>query len=235
MATPNRYAIRDCGTATFYDLTTGKPVVTLTTLKTSGVETTGETVYARGGFGNAKLVGFSSNREAKINLEDAIFDNKAIAMLTGNDPQTGAKVIDYQEKKSTLSDKITLSKTPSGGNLVGVFLVNADGTDGTEYTAGDPSTGATEYSISSKEITFPSATVDGTIFKIYYKVETDATATTVKVTSDQFGKTFRVILDVLVRDEHTKKDYKGQLRIPNAKFEDNFNFNFSADGKKVAV
>ncbi len=48
MATPNQWSIRDAGEATFYDLVTGKAKVTLTTLKTSGVETTGETVYARG-------------------------------------------------------------------------------------------------------------------------------------------------------------------------------------------
>lgn len=48
MATPNRWAIRDCGIATFYSLTTLKPIVSLHTLKTSGVETSGETAYARG-------------------------------------------------------------------------------------------------------------------------------------------------------------------------------------------
>ncbi|MED1863229.1 hypothetical protein P4V41_07155 [Fictibacillus nanhaiensis] len=48
MATPNRWAIKECGEASFFDLTSGKAIVTLRTLKTSGVETTGETVYARG-------------------------------------------------------------------------------------------------------------------------------------------------------------------------------------------
>ncbi len=41
MATPNRWAIRDAGEATFYNLVTKKAIVTLPTLKTSGVETTG--------------------------------------------------------------------------------------------------------------------------------------------------------------------------------------------------
>jgi hypothetical protein len=48
MSTPNRWAIKEAGIATFYNIATGKAVVTLATLKTSGVETTGETVYARG-------------------------------------------------------------------------------------------------------------------------------------------------------------------------------------------
>ena len=47
------------------------------------VTTNGETTYAMGGRGNAKLVGFSGNREARVTIQDAIFDNKALAMLTG--------------------------------------------------------------------------------------------------------------------------------------------------------
>lgn len=49
MATPNRFAIRDSGSCTFYRLTGAKDAIcTLNTLKTAGVETKGETVYARG-------------------------------------------------------------------------------------------------------------------------------------------------------------------------------------------
>ena len=51
MATPNQWAIREAGEATFFDLVDGHAIVTLTTLKTSGVETTGETAYSRGGRG----------------------------------------------------------------------------------------------------------------------------------------------------------------------------------------
>lgn len=43
MATPNRFAIRDSGSATFYRLTGSKEAIcTLNTLKTSGVETKGK-------------------------------------------------------------------------------------------------------------------------------------------------------------------------------------------------
>ncbi len=48
MAAPNRWAVREAGEATFYSLVDGHAIVTLRTLKTSGVETSGETVYARG-------------------------------------------------------------------------------------------------------------------------------------------------------------------------------------------
>jgi hypothetical protein len=139
MATPNRWAIKEAGICSFFNIATGKAVVSLPTLKTSGVETTGETVYSRGGRGNAKLVGFSTNREAKITLQDAIFDNSAIAMLTGNDLVAGVKKVDINEIQSVTSNTITLAKTPQGA-LVSVYKLNADGTNGQEYTLGTPAT-----------------------------------------------------------------------------------------------
>lgn len=186
------------------------------------------------GFGNAKLVGFSSNRESRINLEDAIFDSQAIAMLTGNTMGEGTKIVDLSEVKTITSNKLTLTKTPKGA-IISVYKVNPDGTNGVEYTLGTPAENNKEYSITGKELTFHSTVTNGTNFRIYYQAETDTTAKTMKVTSDAFGGTFRVVLDVLVRDEFTKKDFAGQLRIPNAKFEDNFDFSFSADGDPATL
>lgn len=229
MSTPNQWAIKEAGEATFYSLITGKAITTLTTLKTSGVETTGETVYSRGGRGNAKIIGFSSNRESKLTMQDALFDNNAIAMLTGNDLVAGTKKIDRREVLTVTSSTITLAKTPAGA-LVSVFKLNADGTNGTEYTLGTPASNALEYSVSGKVVTFNVAVTNNTQFRVYYQVNTATDTKTIKVSSDQFGKTFRVVLDVLVTDIFTKQAYAGQIRIPNAKFEDNFNLSFSADG-----
>jgi hypothetical protein len=186
------------------------------------------------GRGNAKLIGFSSNRESKITLQDAIFDNNAISMLTGNDLVAGVKKVDRNEIGSVTSNTITLSKTPAGA-IVSVFKLNADGTNGIEYTLGTPASNVTDYSVSTKTLTFNVAVTNGTQFRIYYQVNTASDAKSMKVSSDKFGKSFRVTLDVLVVDEYTKSAFQGQLRIPNAKFEDNFNLSFSADGRMIAV
>lgn len=66
MTTPNQWGIREVAVATFYDLKTGKALVQLNNLKTSGLENSAETVYARGGRGNAKILGFSSGRKVKL-------------------------------------------------------------------------------------------------------------------------------------------------------------------------
>lgn len=233
MATPKRWAIRDAGNATFFDKKDGHAIVTLRTLKTSGVETTGETTYARGGFGNAKLVGFSSNREATLSLTDAIFDNLAMAMLTGNDAETGAKEVYKEESHKVVGGKITLEKTPVG-NLISVYELDSGGNNDKELTIGDPTTNPDEYTITSKDLTVD-ASLNGKNIRVYYKVTTDTDATTVKVTSDKFGGTFKVIVDLLVRDEETQQDYAAQLIIPNCKFEDSFNFDLSVDGDPASL
>jgi len=150
-------------------------------------------------------------------------------MLTGNDITTGVHKVDIHEIITTTSDKASVLNTPVGA-IINVFVVNADGTNGTEYTLGTPATNPTEFSIVAKELTFPAATADGTKFRVYYFANTDATAKTVKVSSDMFGGSFKVVIDVLVVDEYTKAAFQGQLIIPNGKFEDNFELSLAATG-----
>ena len=230
MAAPNRWAVREAAEATFFDLVTGDAIVTLKTLKMTEVQTTGETVYARGGRGNAKLVGFSSNREATVSLQDAIFDNKAMAMLTGNTITAGAVNIDVVHEAIVPSTPtITLPKKVEGIHTVYILADDAitNETKLTVKTTG--SADATSCVLNGQVLTFD-ASHEGERIKIYYKTETDASAKTVKVTSDRFGGTFKLVCDVMIRDEATKKDYFGQFIVPNAKIEDEFSFNFSPDG-----
>jgi hypothetical protein len=48
MAAPNSWVIRDVPKATFVDVVTRKPLFWLSDLKTSGLDNTATTVYARG-------------------------------------------------------------------------------------------------------------------------------------------------------------------------------------------
>ena len=182
------------------------------------------------GRGNAKLVGFSSDKEAKITLEDAIFDKQALYMLTGNAISVGAKVVSNVDEIAITSNALTLAKTPTGA-IISCFKINADGTNGDEYTLGTPADGQKYFSISTKTMTFFAGQhANGVLFRVYYNMTTDATASQIKVSSDKFGSSFKLVLDVLVRDEYTKADFAAQLTIPNAKFEEAWSLNFSADG-----
>ena len=229
MSTPNRWAVRDAAEVSFFNLETGDAIVTLKTLKMTEVQTTGETVYARGGRGNAKLVGFSSDREATVTLQDAIFDNYALAMLTGNDLVEGVKEISliYESTVGT-GLEVDLPYLPT--DITSVYVLDADGlTNKTLVSETEGTPEADEYSIADETLTFH-ADLEDSLVRIYYKANTDSDAKTVRVTTDSFGGTFKAVADVLVRDELTKRDFFGQVIIHNAKIEDDFSFDFSPDG-----
>ena len=229
MATPNRWGVREAAEATFYDITSGNGIVTLKTLKMTEIQTTGETVYSRGGRGNAKILGFSSDREATITLQDAIFDNKALAMLTGNEIAEGARELDFFfEGIVSGTDTVTIPKSPE--SIVSVYLLDDDGvTNKTLLAAAASAPTIAQYSVTGSTLTFH-ADNQGKRVRIYYKSLTGADAKTVKVTSDRFGGIFRLVVDVLIRDEATSQDFFGQFIAPRAKIEDDFSFNFSPDG-----
>lgn len=225
MATPKRWAVREAADVTFYDLVTNAPVVTLNTLKMTDVETSGETVYARGGRGNAKLVGFSSNREAKVTLQDAIFDNAAMAILTGNTIVPGAKTIERYEDILLGEDdgKANLEFAAETAPAATVYLLDGN-------NLGEKIDDAT---VVGKAVT--AADNGGDRVRVYYTMETPTDSQTITVSSDTFGGTYKVVADVLVRDAETKKDYYAQFIAYNAKIEDNFTFGFSPDGDPAVL
>ncbi|WP_135554516.1 hypothetical protein [Paenibacillus cymbidii] len=232
MTTPQQYAVREVALATFYDIQTGKARVQLQNLKTSGLENSAETVYARGGRGNAKIVGFSSNREGKVKLQDALITNEALAMLTSNNVAIASANIYQRDELVVSSDAAALKFTPAAaGSLISVYKLNPDGTHGSElaYTASAAASG--KYTVTGKTLGFFADEIaDGAKVVAYYKTETDEDASTITVSSDKFAGSFKVVLDCLVRDAYTKQDYAAQIVINNAKLLDSFKFSMASTG-----
>jgi hypothetical protein len=211
MAIPNRWAVREAAEATFYPVGSNTPHVTLKTLKMTEVTTTGETTYAMGGRGNAKLVGFSGNREARVTIQDAIFDNKALAMLTGNEIKPA------QKRDRVFSEEIVA-------------------TEG-QFTLSDLAfTGSVTYSVDGEEATGSATsgvvTVEdlpaGSRVTASWTKAVDSQAIT--VTASDFAGTYKLVLDVVVRDLETGKDFYGQFIAPKVQVENEFTFSFSPDG-----
>ncbi len=88
----DRYGIKEVADVTFYkikpDGTQGDPVLYLDTLKVSTIEQTAETVDARGGKGNPKLVTWDYGKEITVTIEDALFSAKSMAIMFGNGTAT---------------------------------------------------------------------------------------------------------------------------------------------------
>jgi hypothetical protein len=84
----DRYGIKEVADVTFYkinsDGTRGDPVLYLDTLKVSTIEQTAESVDARGGKGNPKLVTWDYGKEITVTIEDALFSAKSMAIMFGN-------------------------------------------------------------------------------------------------------------------------------------------------------
>lgn len=84
----DRYGIKEVADVTFYEIkddgTPGKPVLFLDTLKVSTIEQTAEQVDARGGKGNPKLITWDYGKEITVNIEDALFSPKSMAIMLGD-------------------------------------------------------------------------------------------------------------------------------------------------------
>ena len=208
MAIPNRWAVREAAEASFYKVNTNELVVSLKTLKMTEITTTGETTYAMGGRGNAKLVGFSGNREARVTLQDAIFDNKALEMLTGNE------ILTNQARTRYVTDTITVGEN-------GAFTLSDASYDGNIEVAG-MTVPVTDGAVTSSSVPV------GTYTVAYQTAVTGASVMT--VTSKDFAGTFKLVVDVVVRDLDTGTDYYGQFIAPKVQVENEFTFSFSPDG-----
>ena len=83
----NKYAIKEVADVMFYELDSegapSAPVLYLDTLKTSTLSQSAETVDARGGKGNVKLLTWDTNKELTIELTDALFSAKSLGIMFG--------------------------------------------------------------------------------------------------------------------------------------------------------
>ena len=80
----------------------------LDTLKVSTIEQTAESVDARGGKGNPKLITWDYGKEITVNIEDALFSPKSMAIMLG-DGTASAKTSDYI--KRTVLTRVAGSST----------------------------------------------------------------------------------------------------------------------------
>lgn len=67
------------GSRTFYK---DEPVLYFDSLKTSGLEGASTTVYAQGGWGNPRLIGWDGDKTLTLTMEDALIAPEGLAILT---------------------------------------------------------------------------------------------------------------------------------------------------------
>lgn len=180
------------------------------TAKMSNLELTGETVYARGGQGNPRIIGWDYNREGQLQVEDALLSDQSLAMMAGTQAETGTKTVMLTKKAVAPADGVI--PVTDAEAIVQVQML-ADGGSGEEIA--DSATDGYQFATGSVTLA-GTALVEGAQYIIYYEKEVTE-AVTVTFNSNDYPSTYRVVANTLVRNEKDGKDHAFQINIPKAK------------------
>lgn len=235
----SKFAVQQIFVVDAFDLDDGSLIARLEDLKQSNLNNNGTVVYAQGGVGNPKIIGFSHSKESSLEIQNAVITDGAIAIQTGNDVEilTDTKEIPYDEVVTvTVVDTATTTYTATGtaGEELGfVYLLNTDGTVNKrfEQVTGAAATGEFTYASATKAISFfaGEVPVGSRLLLVYFpKV---AEAKRIRNSTDVFAKNVRLVCRTLFRDTCSGKDYVGVLVFYKAKAGEEWGIELSADGE----
>ncbi|MCW3792565.1 hypothetical protein HF638_02735 [Paenibacillus sp. SZ31] len=179
----SRYGSREILDVVLKDVKTGEPVVYLESLTTSSMEFAGQTVYARGGKGHPKLIGWDSEKDVTMTMEDALISKESLAVLTGSKFVKGTKPVHKKEVlEVSKTGEIKLSYTPLTSKLAHFFKTSNGSSMDAKLTA-SPITGTA--------VTFTEATLNegDKVIADYYYAAPDTTQS-MTVASDVFPGTY---------------------------------------------
>jgi hypothetical protein len=219
-----KYAVRDIIDATLYDLTTNLPVIKLDYLQTSSQTLGTEIVYARGGRGAPKLVGFQSNNAMTMEMTSALLTPELLAIMFGNTVSTGAQYVRVSEVIAATSEVFNITSTPYTGDLTNYPITCAYAPDSsvpeTNLTKVVSSTPASdEFDVTARVVTVNSGTYSagGNFLVTYYKTAA-ATTKRVQFKTDNFTKAYRIHGYTTWRNEADSLDYECAITIPKFQF-----------------
>lgn len=226
-----RYGSREICNVVLKDIVTKEPKAYLESLTTSSLDIAGVTVFARGGRGHAKLIGWDSEKDITMNMEDALISKASLEVLTGSKFAITTKPV-HQKEVGTVAtsgtDKvITLTKEPT--DTVGYKQLFYKSTDGT--TIGEKLTGTVTTATGVTTVTFPAtpALVDGDKVIADYYVDASANAQTLTIASDIFPGYYLLEGETLWRNENGV-DVPAIYTIPKLKIQPNFSIAMASSG-----
>ena len=199
----------------------GQPVLWFDSLKTSGLEGTAETVYARGGRGNTKLIAWDGDKDVTFNMEDALISPMSLALLVGaNEVKTEIAYKHIMEVVSIVGGQpqYTYNKTEDKP----FFICKADDVSEKIETITDQTKVFVDYYTAvNNNVPAEEDREEG----VYYAKAMNQ----IEISPDSFGANFYLEAETLFRDEDGK-DYPAEFIIPNCRVQSQFNFNMSPTG-----
>ena len=244
------------GSRTFYK---DEPVLYFDSLKTSGLEGASTSVYAQGGWGNPRLIGWDGDKTLTLTMEDALISPEGLAILTS------ANMLESSSTKKIYVHMTSQVKAVVGvDRKVNITLpkVNGKPVDICWNKARGKATGSgTGYVINAEadifcmkvdengdiigDICVPNdvkkdadvvincdvndGIKDGDIVLVDYYVEKQD-GYQFEITADTFSGNFYIEGETLYRRESDGMDMPAEFIIPNGKVQSNFNIAMSNSG-----
>lgn len=249
----DRYGIKEVADVTFYEINSdgsvGKPVLYLDTLKVSTIEQTAESTDARGGKGNPKLITWDYGKEITVNIEDALFSPKSMAIMMGNGVASSkvagtvkrtvaARVANgggldfitvdvYDASVGAARKKVDMANdTPRAGYIAfdsaNINVVQITSESGGSISSSD--SGLTRSQISSA----CSSTYGGQ--KVFLTYTQSVLKSEIVVSGDTFPGTYYITGDTYARSDVDGKDQFFQFIIPKAKMSSQNTITLQAEG-----
>lgn len=225
------YGSREICNVVLKNISTKEPVAYLESLTTSSLEVAGVTVFARGGRGHAKRVGWDSEKDITMNMEDALISKASLEVLTGSKFADTTKAVHHKEVgivATSGTDKvITLSKAPTATAGNSKFFYKT--TDG--VTIGEKLTGTVTTAAGVTTVTFAAtpAVSDGDKVIADYYVDAPTNAQSLVIASDIFPGTYILEGETLWRNENGV-DVPAIYTIPKLKIQPNFSIAMASSG-----
>lgn len=172
--------------------------------------------YLRGGYNNPKLLTIYGDRDCKVEGNTATASTELLKIMTNN---TTKVVTENRQKIETLDivgGKFTLSETPVSDPGIQVYNIVNGKKVTPALVVGSPTTNATDYSITGKEITCHS-TVTQIVVYYYYSVEVE----TIEA-SGNTPKNYEVEGLLVAKEIETGDLLKVWLYAPNATIQPSF-------------
>lgn len=120
----DKYAIKEVADVMFYELDSkgapSAPVLFIDTAKVTTISQSAETVDARGGKSNVKLLSWDTNKELTMELTDALFSAKSLGIMFGGEMRVNG---DNQEVLKTLRAVDIDAGTASGETDYCIFYL----------------------------------------------------------------------------------------------------------------
>lgn len=234
----NELAVQQVFSIDAFTLDTGALLARLTHLKTSSWANNGTIVYAQGGVGNPKIIGFGHSKTSTLTTTSATISDGSWGMVTGSGVNKIANGVGPQYSEvitATTADTVNTTYIATGtvGSEIGfAYVLNEYGGVTSTYTQTTATAAAQTFAYASatKTLTFATGTlpVGSKVLVFYYPTIVSANYITNR--TDKFAMNVKVVANTIFVDTCTALQYAGQLVFYKAKVGEETTFDLSADG-----